>query len=301
MKIALKHVDEPPRSPREVNPNVPELLDALTAKLLAKDPGDRYASAVELADDLERVRSGLSGLPEKKPEVITAPLPSTGEKITVQPPAAAPMEVFGSGRRRRGRLLRTLAPLLFATILVAVLAWVLMQDPSPSETSGSEDAPAKVETAPSTVQVPDDEEMSGSEDAPAKEEAATPPAAQVPGSGQGTSGLEDASGREEAAPSTVQVPGLYYASEAESLLNGASLKLGSRGEASNDTVPTGVVVEQDPAAGTTVEEGTAVNIVVSTGPAQTVSATAQSVQSLPDNKTVEKKQKEKKEAKGKKK
>jgi serine/threonine-protein kinase len=70
----------------------------------------------------------------------------------------------------------------------------------------------------------------------------------------------------------VQVPALYYASEAEGLLTAAGLKLGSRNEASNDTVPAGIVVEQNPAAGTTVEEGTAVDIVVSTGPKQAPTA-----------------------------
>ena len=59
LSMALKHVDEPLRSPREANPNVPASLNALTAKLLAKDPENRYASVIELADDLERVQSGL--------------------------------------------------------------------------------------------------------------------------------------------------------------------------------------------------------------------------------------------------
>ena len=59
ISVAMKHVNEPPRSPREANFEVPEPLDAITLKLLAKDPEDRYASATELADDLERVRSGL--------------------------------------------------------------------------------------------------------------------------------------------------------------------------------------------------------------------------------------------------
>src|ERR687890_2454388 len=75
---------------------------------------------------------------------------------------------------------------------------------------------------------------------------------------------------EEAAPPSVQeeVPELYYASEVEDALADAEFKLGSRNEASDDTVPAGVVIEQNPAAGSTVEEDTAVDIVVSTGPKQ---------------------------------
>jgi eukaryotic-like serine/threonine-protein kinase len=226
VSVALKHVDEPPRLPREANPNVPESLDALTAKLLAKDPEDRYASAVELANDLERIRSGLPSLvvdaEKTTKELVTAPLLSTGEKrpmgVTLPPPAASPLEVFKSGRTRWGRLTRTFATLLFSMILLGALGWVLMGDYSALETSGS----------------------------------------------------EDPSGAEEAAPSSVQeeVPELYYASEVEDALADAGLELGTQNEASSDTVPVGVVIEQDPAAGSTVEEGTTVDIVVSTGPKQ---------------------------------
>ena len=57
--LAMKHVNKPPRSPREANPEVPEVLDVLTLRLLAKDPSDRYGSATELLEDLRRVRDGL--------------------------------------------------------------------------------------------------------------------------------------------------------------------------------------------------------------------------------------------------
>lgn len=39
---AMKRLGEPPPNPREVNPAVPEELDALVVKLLAKAPEDRY-------------------------------------------------------------------------------------------------------------------------------------------------------------------------------------------------------------------------------------------------------------------
>ncbi|HEV8225200.1 MAG TPA: protein kinase, partial [Rubrobacteraceae bacterium] len=62
LATAMKHLDEPPRHPREANPTVPEGLDALTTKLLAKDPADRYARSAVLAEDLRRVRDGLPPL-----------------------------------------------------------------------------------------------------------------------------------------------------------------------------------------------------------------------------------------------
>ena len=57
--IAMKHVIEPPRAPREANPDVPEGISTLTQKLLAKDPAARYESATQLIEDLRRVRDGL--------------------------------------------------------------------------------------------------------------------------------------------------------------------------------------------------------------------------------------------------
>ena len=226
--IAMKHVIEPPRSPREANPNVPEALDTITLKLLAKEPEERYASAEELVTDLERVRSGFPPLlatGTDKAKMITVPLPLAKEgqtkRTVIQPLAAAPIKVPGHGGGRRGRLFApTLAALIFGVILLGGLVWALTQDRGMAEQASSEDTP-------------------------------------------GTEAIE---------PSTVQVPGLYYASEAENVLVEAGLELGRWEEAPSDTVAAGVVIEQDPAAETEVQEGTAVDIVVSTGPQRTSAA-----------------------------
>lgn len=231
--LATRHVEELPRSPREANPEVPEALDTLTLRLLAKDPEDRYASAAELAGGLERVRSGLSprhavGAEKTTVEMSAAPLLSTGEKrpkrTAIKPPTKSPMEVFKSGTRVRGRLLRTLAMALCGVLLLGGLAWALTQDLNTPETSGSEEA---------------------------------------------------SSTEEAAAPATSQeVPELYFDPEAEgALADDAGLKIGDRNEASNDAVPASYAIEQDPEPGTTVEEGAAVDVAVSTGPEQVPAAT----------------------------
>jgi beta-lactam-binding protein with PASTA domain/predicted Ser/Thr protein kinase len=56
--IAYKHVQEQPTPPRQLNVDVPGDLDAIDMKLLAKNPGNRYASAEDLRADLLRFREG---------------------------------------------------------------------------------------------------------------------------------------------------------------------------------------------------------------------------------------------------
>jgi hypothetical protein len=79
----------------------------------------------------------------------------------------------------------------------------------------------------------------------------------------GFGGSEDQSG----AGSRVQVPNLHWSTTAETDLADANLVLGQRYEVSSDTVPTNVVIYSDPAEETEVEEGSTVDIYVSTGPA----------------------------------
>jgi serine/threonine-protein kinase len=54
MAIARRVIEEEPRLPSSVNPAVPLDLAVICLKCLEKEPGRRYSSAAELADDLER-------------------------------------------------------------------------------------------------------------------------------------------------------------------------------------------------------------------------------------------------------
>src|SRR5215210_7419097 len=60
LAIAMRHVTEVASSPKEINPDVPQDLAAVTLLLLSKDPRARYGGdALALADDLKRVCRGL--------------------------------------------------------------------------------------------------------------------------------------------------------------------------------------------------------------------------------------------------
>jgi PASTA domain len=65
----------------------------------------------------------------------------------------------------------------------------------------------------------------------------------------------------------VEVPDLYWSVTAETDLADAGLVLGQSISTPSDTVPANAVIYSDPAEGTEVEEGSTVDIYVSTGPA----------------------------------
>lgn len=58
VSIAYKHVQEQPPTASSLNPAVPPALDEVIARLLAKDPEDRYPAAEDVRADLRRFREG---------------------------------------------------------------------------------------------------------------------------------------------------------------------------------------------------------------------------------------------------
>jgi eukaryotic-like serine/threonine-protein kinase len=275
--LAMKHVNEQPRSPREVNPRVPEALDALTMKLLAKTPEERYASAAELADDLERLRSGLppvTAAAEKRAEMTTAPLPSSPEgrtrKTAVQPPVApVPRKVLEHGGGRRRRLLPVLAALLFGLALLGGLVWALTQG---FFRAGSVEVPSLESlTQEEAQELLAESSLSLGEVSEATSDSAPKGTVieQEPQAGASVNPETSVNVTLSSGPEQISVPDLAGLSlaEAQRALSEAGLELGRQDEAPSDTVPVGAVIEQDPAAGTEVDEDTPVDIGASTGSA----------------------------------
>jgi len=59
--IAFKHVTETPEPPRQREPSVPEWLEAIILRAMAKDPNERHGSAEELAAELLAAGGGGEG------------------------------------------------------------------------------------------------------------------------------------------------------------------------------------------------------------------------------------------------
>ncbi len=118
--IAMKHVSELPRAPREADPEVPEGISALVVKLLAKKPKDRYRDAAALVEDLQRV---VDGFPPALPKVAG----SNGKKGADGHVAAAVhtrgLGGVGNGKRRREKLLLPIVTLSAVMVLLGVVGW----------------------------------------------------------------------------------------------------------------------------------------------------------------------------------
>ena len=83
--IAYQHVKEDPLPPSQVDPEVPAWADAIVLKAMQKDPGDRYQSAGEMRNDIQRA---LSGQP------VAAPMLGAAYAGALRP-TGAPTQVAG--------------------------------------------------------------------------------------------------------------------------------------------------------------------------------------------------------------
>src|SRR5688572_2223478 len=63
MAIVLSHIRTPPPPPRQVNPRVPERLEAIILRAIDKDPARRYQSVGDLLDDLDDVSTQVGTSP----------------------------------------------------------------------------------------------------------------------------------------------------------------------------------------------------------------------------------------------
>jgi len=57
MKIVLAHIQQPPPSPRTLNPKIPPDLEAVILRCLSKDPTERYPRVAEMLKDLTAASS----------------------------------------------------------------------------------------------------------------------------------------------------------------------------------------------------------------------------------------------------
>jgi serine/threonine protein kinase len=122
--------DEAPAPVRSLNPHVPAWLESLIARLMAKEPTERFQSAAEVAALLEGYLAHL-----RQPAVVPAPelppSPAGGEPASLAPARA------GGRRWRRGPF--WLLAVLVALTTLGLFRWLLgAGGPPPQNSAGGE-------------------------------------------------------------------------------------------------------------------------------------------------------------------
>jgi eukaryotic-like serine/threonine-protein kinase len=284
--IAFKQVSAQPPAPSAANPTVPTVLDEIVLRALAKDPAARYASAEQFIAALgvarERLPAGAATaiFATQRPAgdgTATHVVPagaalSTGvppPALLLPPDAGEPSEEEDERAARRRRNLRlALAGAAVAAIVALVLVLALTRPSSggsvtvPSVTGQSEAVAAAALRHAGLVPVP--ALTASSTVAEGLVISETPSAGSVVGkgarvtiavsTGPGSSPLPDVTG--------------LTAAQATAKLKEAGFKPTTEKQASA-TVTSGHVISTNPSAGTEAQAGSAVTVVVSSGPAQT--------------------------------
>ncbi len=96
MAIVVKHIHDPLPMPRAINPSLPESVERVILKALAKRPEDRYATAGDMVEALETATSTLTAPATPTPAIPTAPgaeLTITDAPLLPPPPVKPPTPV----------------------------------------------------------------------------------------------------------------------------------------------------------------------------------------------------------------
>ena len=286
--VPIRHAVAPPRRPKEVDPEVPENLDAIAMRLLATNPEDRYGSANELIQELQRVRAEMSSAH------------STTDGATTESAAGVPTASTSVSPQRRALPALTILAVLLT--LLAALGWGLWRDSGGGSilralmerlpTEASQDAKRPPST-PEAVQVPAVKGMperaarqrlteAGFKVGLQRRESPEEDSGKV--LGQSVPGGEEAKrgskllltvGEGQQVAKVPDLTGLPYA-EAENRLEEAGYLLGGVKEATSETEPAGVIMKQDPPPGTTLAPGSYVYLTDSVGPPATGTGGTQS-------------------------
>src|ERR1022692_3937239 len=209
-ELMMAHVNQAPAPPSSVHPELPQFLDAVVLKALAKDAADRYPCAAAFADGIAQIADRKFSGPEPHvaeaaakaapmiAEVATAPSSATVPELKVAP-ALAPVVADSTAPE-------TATVVAFAPLVADVAA---PEAVAPELATVVADAAAAEPTAPETATVPELE--AAPELAPVVADSAAPETANVPeleAAPELAPVVADVAAPEALAPDTAAVPEL---------------------------------------------------------------------------------------------
>ncbi|HEY7198551.1 MAG TPA: Stk1 family PASTA domain-containing Ser/Thr kinase [Gaiellaceae bacterium] len=287
IEIAMKHLNEIPRPPSAIRPEITPELDQVVLRALAKNPEDRYQSADELQEDLDRVEAGLPLSPEtataatsvlagvpatEATQVLSAPPTAPAPRQPATPHVPPPIYPPRYGRDEPPRRRRRWLPWLIVILLLAGTAaagWYVytqIQD----ELKSSE--PIAVPFVVGLREQPALDKLHGQgfETKVVRGASRTVPVgvviAQNPNAGTRIQKGDTVQILVSIGPPKSEVPDVVGESYADALqiLGNANFKVKKKQKFS-PTVEEGDVISQNPAAGAQAVDGSTVTVVVSKG------------------------------------
>jgi tetratricopeptide (TPR) repeat protein len=127
----MKHISAPLPPLRQIVAGLPDSVERLILKALAKDPAERYQSAAEFRDAVERVRISLPSEISTSSGRVTATPAKPSEPTVMEPTQLAK----GGGRNTTGLAIGAVA--VIAVIIGAVVIFSRPPAPTPTGTPGA--------------------------------------------------------------------------------------------------------------------------------------------------------------------
>jgi len=273
MSVAFQHVSTEAPPPSSLNPDVPKALDSVVMKALRKDPNARYQTAEEMRQDL---LAALRGEHVEVPAAVPVMVPDNGVSATrvlqAMPPATVPPdEVYRQIEEEPPSQIPFIITAFALLVGLAILFFFLVRLAGGGGGVETATIPNVVgetqETAfemlreagpffPRLTQESSDEVATGiviRTDPPGGSEAEVGTPVEV---------VVSTGPEEFAVPPVIGLP----LEEAQRSIEDAMLTVGNVEQRPDPDFAEGLVIEQSPVAGILVGTGTAVNLVVSSGP-----------------------------------
>ena len=281
--IAYQHVREIPKPPSALAADVPESLDRVVLKALAKARDDRYQDAAHMRNELLAAARGMA---------VSAPATETWQSTTAMPSATAPSpappappistqpsapEQTAEDKRPRRRWwvwMLIILLLILAGIVIGMLASGLPGSRHPNETPSPTATAAIV---PNVSNMSEDDAKSAIEDVgltfvrgdDVSSDTVDEGLAISSDPGAGTSAVlgTEVTVSFSSGSATVKVPDVsgMTQSEARKEIENANLTWGDVTTEDSPGTQAGQVIRSNPAAGNPVSRGATVSVVVSSG------------------------------------